>query len=439
MDRPTNNENNHERTDQEEQLDQVPNQPEEGEQCAANWEPENYEKQKKKEKAGGWLMPIIIAIGVGVLLLLVIYPNFSGNNAVLTDIENDNEQTNEAQSDATVKPKTNVSVDVTTQVTEIVENVNHAVVGVTNIQTRADFWQQESTNAEAGTGSGVLYKKDKEYGYIVTNHHVVEGADTVEVVLHDETTIDAEILGSDLFTDLAVLRVDAKEVGQPIEVGVSENIKVGEPVIAIGNPLGLMFAGSVTQGIISGKQRTIPQDFNQDGRPDWQAEVIQTDAAINPGNSGGALINMQGQLIGINSMKISQNIAQGIGFAIPVDTAQPIIKDLEEKGTVIRPFFGVEIYSLDEVPRSEWRDTLRLPEKVDGGIYIWSTEPLSPADKAGLKRLDVITEFNGEKVLNTLDLRKILYQELKIGDEVSIVYYRDGEKRETTVKLIEQP
>lgn len=439
MDRPTNNENNHERTDQEEQLDQVPNQPEEGEQCAAHWEPENYEKQKKKEKAGGWLMPIIIAIGVGVLLLLVIYPNFSGNNAVLTDIENENEKTDEPQGDAKEKPNTNVNVDVTTRVTDIVENVNHAVVGVTNIQTRADFWQQESTNAEAGTGSGVLYKKDKEYGYIVTNHHVVEGADTVEVVLHDETTIDAEILGSDLFTDLAVLRVDAKEVGDPIEMGVSGNIKVGEPVIAIGNPLGLMFAGSVTQGIISGKQRTIPQDFNQDGRPDWQAEVIQTDAAINPGNSGGALINMQGQLIGINSMKISQNIAQGIGFAIPVDTAQPIIKDLEEKGTVIRPFFGVEIYSLDEVPRSEWRDTLRLPEEVDGGIYIWSTEPLSPADKAGLKRLDVITEFNGEKVLNTLDLRKILYQELKIGDEVSIVYYRDGEKRETTVKLIEQP
>src|SRR5690606_20743251 len=123
-----------------------------------------------------------------------------------------------------------------------------------------------------------------------------------------------------------------KEIESTIEMGSSENVKVGEPVIAIGNPLGHMFAGSVTQGIISGKQRTIPQDFNQDGRPDWQAEVLQTDAAINPGNSGGALINIQGQLIGINSMKISQMIAQGIGFAIPIDIARPIIEELEKTG-----------------------------------------------------------------------------------------------------------
>src|SRR5690625_6740357 len=122
----------------------------------------------------------------------------------------------------------------------------------------------------------------------------------IEVVLSDETTIEAELLGSDLFTDLAVLRMDRSDIKQTIELGSSENLKVGEPAIAIGNPLGHMFAGSVIQGIISGKQRTIPMDFNQDGRPDWQAEVIQTDAAINPGNSGGALINIKGQLIWIN-------------------------------------------------------------------------------------------------------------------------------------------
>src|SRR5699024_12455473 len=142
--------------------------------------------------------------------------------------------------------------------------------------------------------------------YIVTMHHVVQQADVDEIVLSDETNLEAEILGADLFTDLAVLRVEADKVPDPIELGSSESLKVGEPVIAIGNPLGHMFAGSVTQGIISGKQRTIPQDFNNDGRPDWQSEVIQTDAAINPGNSGGALINIEGNLIGINSMKINQ-------------------------------------------------------------------------------------------------------------------------------------
>src|SRR5699024_5537823 len=193
-----------------------------------------------------------------------------------------------------------------------------------------------------------------------------------------------------------------------------------------------------TQGIISGKQRTIPQDFNQDGRPDWQAEVIQTDAAINPGNSGGALINIEGQLIGINSMKISQNIAQGIGFAIPVDAAIPVIEELEETGSVTRPYLGVEIYSLEEVPKVEWKNTLKLPDSVEGGVYIWSVEPLSPADQAGLERLDVITEFAGKPVMDILDLRKSLYQELEIGEEVDIVYYRDGERLETTVKLGEQ-
>ncbi len=390
-----------------------------------------YNDKPANKKWGGWLLPIIIGLGVGILLMLVIYPNFTGKNAVLN---NDDEQGTVTTEDGI---REHINVDVSTQITDVVENVSPAVVGVTNIQQRADFWQQGEAS-EAGTGSGVIYKKDDGYAYIVTNHHVVEGADILEVVLKDDTNLEAELLGSDLFTDLAVLRVKGDKIDTTIEMGSSENLKVGEPAIAIGNPLGHMFAGSVTQGIISGKQRTIPQDFNQDGRPDWQAEVIQTDAAINPGNSGGALINIDGQLIGINSMKISQNIAQGIGFAIPIDTARPIIEELEKTGTVTRPYLGVEIYSLEEVPKVEWKNTLKLPDSVEGGVYIWSIEPLSPADQAGLDRLDVITEFAGKPVLNILDLRKTLYQELKIGEKVDIVYYRDGERFETTVKLGEQ-
>lgn len=390
-----------------------------------------YNDKPANKKWGGWLLPIIIGLGVGILLMLVIYPNFTGKNAVLN---NDDEQGTVTTEDGI---REHINVDVSTQITDVVENVSPAVVGVTNIQQRADFWQQGEAS-EAGTGSGVIYKKDDGYAYIVTNHHVVEGADILEVVLKDDTNLEAELLGSDLFTDLAVLRVKGDKIDTTIEMGSSENLKVGEPAIAIGNPLGHMFAGSVTQGIISGKQRTIPQDFNQDGRPDWQAEVIQTDAAINPGNSGGALINIDGQLIGINSMKISQNIAQGIGFAIPIDTARPIIEELEKTGTVTRPYLGVEIYSLEEVPKVEWKNTLKLPDSVEGGVYIWSIEPLSPADQAGLDRLDVITEFAGKPVLNILDLRKTLYQELKIGEKADIVYYRDGERFETTVKLGEQ-
>ncbi len=392
--------------------------------------------EKKKKRSSGWLLPIIIGLAMGILLMLTVYPHFMEKRTILNNHEQNESNTEEGNE--SISRTEQVTVELSTQITDIVDKVSPAVVGVTNIQRQTDFWNIQGQESEAGTGSGVIYNINGGYAYIVTNHHVVDQADMLEVVLNDEATVEAELLGSDLFTDLAVLRVKSEQIETKIEMGSSESLRVGEPVIAIGNPLGHMFAGSVTQGIISGKQRTIPQDFNQDGRPDWQAEVIQTDAAINPGNSGGALINMQGQLIGINSMKIKQNIAQGIGFAIPIDTARPLIEELEQNGTVTRPFLGVEIYSLEEVPKIEWKNTLQLPNSVQGGIYIWHIEPLSPADQAGLERLDVITEFGGTKINDILDLRKELYQHLKVGDQVTVVYYRDGEKLQTTVTLGEQ-
>ncbi|WP_188455437.1 S1C family serine protease [Virgibacillus oceani] len=391
--------------------------------------------EKKKRR---WLFPVLIGVIIGVAVVLVAMPSLVKTNLLpeawtgqLQQGQDQSQGTQDGESEANY-----VNVDVSTQVTEAVEKVSAAVVGVTNIQRQSDFWQQQES--QAGTGSGVIYKKDGDYAYVVTNHHVVEGADSVEVVFADETHVQAKILGSDLFSDLAVLRLDAKHVDKTIQMGSSENVKVGEPAIAIGNPLGLRFSGSVTQGVISGKQRTIPQDFNQDGRPDWQAEVIQTDAAINPGNSGGALINIEGQLVGINSMKINQTAVEGIGFAIPIDTARPIIQELEEKGKVTRPYLGVEIYSLDEVPQTEWDNTLNLPKEVKGGVYIWSVEALSPADKAGLERLDVITHLDDKEVLNMIDLRKILYHEKEIGDVVKITFYRDGKKQTTEIKLGQQ-
>lgn len=395
--------------------------------------PPNPHRKKKKT----WLVPVLLGIIIGILLVVVAMPALlktdmmpgnlvseQGNNADVKHGVSHGSDLNQA-----------INVDVSTQITDIVEKVTPAVVGVINIQQSGDFWQQEDEDGEAGTGSGVIYKKEDGTAYVVTNHHVVEGATSLEVVLSNDTHVDAELVGSDLFSDLAVLKMDGSDVKQVIELGSSENIKVGEPAIAIGNPLGMMFSSSVTQGVISGTQRTIPQDFNQDGRADWQAEVIQTDAAINPGNSGGALININGQLIGINSMKINQAAVEGIGFAIPIDSAIPIIEELEATGEVTRPYLGVEIYSLDEVPQSEWKNTLHLPKDVEGGVYVWSVEPISPADKAGIKRLDVITEIDGDPVMNMIDLRKVLYQEKKIGDEVTLTYYRDGKPHEAKLKL----
>ncbi|HLR02320.1 MAG TPA: S1C family serine protease [Virgibacillus sp.] len=397
--------------------------------------------QKRKNN---WLLYIVVGFIIGACIVVLALPSLIKMD-VLPEAwtpaatDNPSQQDDDINTTNTDYPTQNLSVDVSSQITDVVDDVSPAVVGVNNIQhtNTDDFWDREE-DGELYTGSGVIYKQNGGNAYVITNHHVVEDADELEVVLYDDTDVEAELLGSDLFSDLAVLRMDGKNIKKTIERGTSDNIKVGEPAIAIGNPLGHMFAGSVTQGVISGKQRTIPQDFDQDGRADWQAEVIQTDAAINPGNSGGALINIDGQLIGINSMKINEEAVEGIGFAIPIDSAWPIVQELERTGKVTRPFLGVEIYSLDEVPQSEWEDTLTLPDDVEGGVYVWSVEPLSPAAEGGLDRLDVITELDGKEVMDMIDFRKVLYQEKEVGDTVNVTYYRDGKEEEANIKLGKQ-
>lgn len=397
--------------------------------------------QKRKNN---WLLYIVVGFIIGACIVVLALPSLIKMD-VLPEAwtpaatDNPSQQDDDINTTNTDYPTQNLSVDVSSQITDVVDDVSPAVVGVNNIQhtNTDDFWDREE-DGELYTGSGVIYKQNGGNAYVITNHHVVEDADELEVVLYDDTDVEAELLGSDLFSDLAVLRMDGKNIKKTIERGTSDNIKVGEPAIAIGNPLGHMFAGSVTQGVISGKQRTIPQDFDQDGRADWQAEVIQTDAAINPGNSGGALINIDGQLIGINSMKINEEAVEGIGFAIPIDSAWPIVQELERTGKVTRPFLGVEIYSLDEVPQSEWEDTLTLPDDVEGGVYVWSVEPLSPAAEGGLDRLDVITELDGKEVMDMIDFRKVLYQEKEVGDTVKVTYYRDGKEEEANIKLGKQ-
>ncbi|WP_164670529.1 S1C family serine protease [Virgibacillus doumboii] len=398
---------------------------------------EDYDPNRNNNRR--WLVPALVGIIIGMVVVLVALPTILKSDILPAAWTEHTDTADNFTNDSSMNQRTAdfVNVDVSTQVTEVVENVSNAVVGVMNIQQQGSFWEQQENGDQAGSGSGVIYKKENGQAYVITNHHVIKGADTVEVVLSDDTRIQAKILGSDLFSDLAVLRMNGDQVKQTIQMGTSDDVKVGEPAIAIGNPLG-MFLGSVTQGVISGKQRTIPQDFNQDGRADWQAEVIQTDAAINPGNSGGALINIDGKLIGINSMKINQTAVEGIGFAIPIDTVRPIVKELEQTGKITRPYLGVEIYSLDEVPQSEWDKTLNLPNKVEGGVYVWSVESFSPADKAGMERLDVITAVDGKEVMNMIDLRKILYEEKEVGDKLKVTYYRDGKKQNATITLGEQ-
>ncbi|MFD1706078.1 S1C family serine protease [Siminovitchia sediminis] len=334
-------------------------------------------------------------------------------------------------------PSEKVSLDVTTDVTEAVDKAAQTVVGITNIQT-AGFWSAgEEDQQAAGVGSGVFYKKEGDKAYIVTNHHVVEGAQQLEVTLSDGRKVPGELEGTDVWTDLAVVSTDAKEIEDSFiaEFGDSETLRIGEPVLAIGNPLGLEFAGSVTQGIVSGVNRTVPVDINRDGVPDWNAEVIQTDAAINPGNSGGALVNIAGQLVGINSMKIAQSAVEGIGFSIPVNYVEPIISDLEKYGEVRRPAMGITLRDVAEISAYHQEQTLKLPEDVTTGIMIEQVVPNSPADQGGLQELDVIVALDDQEVENVIELRKYLYNNKNVGDQMTVTYYRGGEKQETTLEL----
>ncbi|AXI38587.1 serine protease [Bacillaceae bacterium ZC4] len=396
---------------------------------------ERYNNRKQRGNWGGSLLAGLIGAVLGALLVIFSLPALAQFNILPYNLNISPEQTEEGETGNVQGPVKTVNVNVNSAVTEAVNKVSDAVVGVVNIQ-QVSFWDQ-TQEGEAGTGSGVIYKKEGDKAYIVTNHHVVAGAHQLEVVLNDETRIPAELVGSDQLMDLAVLVVDAKHVKKVAEFGNSDTVKPGEPVLAIGNPLGLQFAGSVTQGIISGTERTIPVDIDENGTVDWQAEVLQTDAAINPGNSGGALVNLDGKVIGINSMKIAESAVEGIGLSIPINIAIPIINDLEKFGEVKRPYMGIGLQSLEDIPSYYWEEALNLPKGVKNGVIVMSVEPMSPAQRAGLREKDVIIELAGKKVENVLQLRKQLYSQ-KVGSTVEVKFYRNGELKTVKLKLVEQ-
>lgn len=390
-----------------------------------------YNSPEPKKKNRGNFVSGFTGILAGAVLAGVVLPGFTDTE------EGINLETQQVENVSGVE---SVSTVVSTDVTEIVEETSPAVVGVSNLQTAQQNPFAQSTNGEpqeAGAGSGVVYKIEGDTAYIVTNNHVVEGADHVKVTLNDGTELDAEVLGTDVWTDLAVLKTASDNIEAVAEFGDSSVLKAGEPVIAIGNPLGLQFSGSVTTGVISGTERSIPIDINKDGTEDWQAEVLQTDAAINPGNSGGALINSAGQLIGINSMKIAQASVEGIGLAIPINSAIPIIEDLETKGEVERPTLGVSILDLQSVPAPVKQGELNVPAELDKGVVVSSVAEGSAADAAGLQQGDVIVGLGEDEITSVLELRQYLYTKADVGNALKIEFYRGAELMEAEVTLTE--
>ncbi|AQP54774.1 serine protease [Vagococcus penaei] len=394
--------------------------------------------------AGGVLGGALVVGGA------VAYDQTTNNTSTNTATIEQSNQLKQSNSDKT--QVTNVKSNISTDVTKAVEKMENSVVSITTLQKKNNrmsdleqFFGQaagEDDNAngelaEAGEGSGVIYRKDGNKAFVVTNNHVVAGADAVEVLLNSGEKVSAKIVGTDAYSDLAVLEISSKEVKSVAEFANSNDVKVGEPALAMGSPLGSTFANSVSQGIVSAKDRMI-MNKTEDGQP-ININAIQTDAAINPGNSGGPLVNLSGQVIGINSSKIAQAAtgvsAEGMGFAIPSNDVVAIINQLEKDGKVIRPMLGITMVDLGYVSAEERESVLKLTDKdINGGVVVGSVVDGSPAAKAGLKKFAVITQVDGQDLDNRSELQAKLYSK-NIGDSMKLTYYYNGKKETTTVKL----
>ena len=323
--------------------------------------------------------------------------------------------------------------------TQAVNKVKDAVVSVITYSANRQnsVFGNDDTDTDSqqisSEGSGVIYKKNDKEAYIVTNNHVINGANKVDIRLSDGTKVPGEIVGSDTFSDIAVVKISSEKVTTVAEFGDSSQLTVGETAIAIGSPLGSEYANTVTQGIVSSLNRNVSLK-SEDGQA-ISTKAIQTDTAINPGNSGGPLINIQGQVIGITSSKIATNggtSVEGLGFAIPANDAINIIEQLEKNGKVTRPALGIQMVNLSNINTSDIR-RLNIPSNVTSGVVVRSVQSNMPAN-GHLEKYDVITKVDDKEITSSTDLQSALYNH-SIGDTIKITYYRNGKEETTSIKL----
>ena len=375
---------------------------------------------------------------IGQLLLIILISFFSGVLGSLTILQLNQKQETNTQNSTTI---TQTSVKNENSTTKAVDKVKDAVVSIITYSANSQnslFGYGESdtdTNTEqvSSQGSGVIYKKDGEYAYIVTNTHVINGAKKVDIRLADGTKVPGEIVGTDTYSDIAVVKISSEKVSAVAEFGDSSQLTVGETAIAIGSPLGSEYANTVTQGIVSSLNRTVSLK-SEDGQA-ISTKAIQTDTAINPGNSGGPLINIQGQVIGITSSKIATNggtSVEGLGFAIPSNDAIKIIEQLENNGKVTRPALGIQMVNLSNLSTTDLQK-LKLPDNITSGVAVRSVQPNMPAN-GHLEKYDVISKVDGNPIASATELQNALYSH-SVGDEMTITYYRNGKEETTTIKL----
>ena len=375
---------------------------------------------------------------IGQLLLVILISFLSGLLGSLAVLQFNQKQGNGEQNSAAV---TQTAVNNENSTTQAVDKVKDAVVSIITYSgnSQSSFVGSDDTDTDSNTeqinseGSGVIYKKDGDDAYIVTNTHVISGAKKVDIRLADGTKVPGEIVGSDTYSDIAVVKISSEKVSTVAEFGDSSQLAVGETAIAIGSPLGSEYANTVTQGIVSSLNRHVSLK-SEDGQA-ISTNAIQTDTAINPGNSGGPLINIQGQVIGITSSKIASNggtSVEGLGFAIPANDVKNIIKQLEKDGKVTRPALGIHMVNLTNLSTADLQK-LKLPDNVTSGVVVRSVQTNMPAN-GHLQRFDVITKVDDKAISSTTELQSALYSH-SIGDSMTVTYYRNGKEETTKIKL----
>lgn len=356
---------------------------------------------KNMKKKTQYIVTIIVTFTIGVLSTIFTLNYFGLLKQVV-------------QVDRTVNE---VNITEADSISASVDKIYNAVVYIESLKNKT----------ATGSGSGFVYKIEGDYGYVLTNQHVIDGATEIEITNIEGKVSKAEKMGEDAYSDIAVLRITKEDVLAVAEFGSSENAKLGDTVFTVGSPVGKTYMGSVTKGILSGKDRQVTVS-NQ-----YVMEVIQIDAALNPGNSGGPLANINGEVIGINSLKLAQSEIEGMGFAIPIEMVKTIANKLEKKETIKRPLLGVSMLDASEKYQL-YQNGIMLNENITSGVVVVEVSKGTPAETAGLKKGDVILEMNGKKLDDIANFKTQLYK-CNIGDTITLKVYRNNNIKDIRVKL----
>ncbi|MBE6160326.1 MAG: PDZ domain-containing protein [Lactobacillales bacterium] len=356
-----------------------------------------------------YLIGIIISLFVGCMCTLIVLNNFNllGSN----------------KKEIIEKTINEVNVTETDTLKNSIDKVYDAVVVI----------QGYENGKLSSTGTGFYYKKDSKRGYIITNHHVIEDSDLIKVTNTSNVESEATLLGSDEYLDIAILSVDAKDVIKVAKLGDTSKVNVGDTVFTVGSPLGIKYMGTVTKGILSGKNRQVTVSVSSNK---FIMDVLQTDAAINPGNSGGPLLNINGEVIGVTSLKLVQDEIEGMGFALPIESVKNSLESLENGKEINRPVFGVQLLDVENKSMLR-RYGIELSDKINNGAIIIKIEKNTSASESELKVGDIIVKINDDKVKDSAHFRYCLYK-YSIGDTIKVTYNRNGKENTISVKLTDK-